>query len=159
AMARGGAPIEPAWDRFLVCAFHHETSTFVECVMVVPAARCEAAAAAAVRGAGQFDMKVRSALALLEVFDAADVARAALELLHRPVHESTFLAALRGLASSRPAVARALAEHEKRLPTPVPLSVLARSRVVDDLALGPTHRAQLVELRESDPDTFDEAAL
>lgn len=159
AMARGGVAIEPEWDQFLVCSFEHSPATFVEAAMAIPEERRHIAAARAVRGWGQNDTKVDKALALLDVFDSADLARAVFELLPRTIRAKRTVQLLTEMSATRPGVARALAEHRGKLPRPIPLTVREKVQPIVATALSPMHAKQLAALRKSDPDNFADAEM
>jgi hypothetical protein len=159
AMARGAVPIEPAWDAFLVCSFDHEPPSFVEAAMAIPEERRHAAAARAVRGWGQNDTKVRKALALLEVFDSADVARAVFEMLPRTIRAKQTVQQLTALSATRPGIAQALAEHKRKLPRPVPLMESARVQPASPSVLSAAQAKQLAAVKKSDPDNFEDTEM
>lgn len=156
AMARAGVPIEPEWDRFLVCSFAFDPPLFVEAAMAIPEERRHAAAAAAVRGRGQNDTKVDKALALLKKFDSAEVARAVFDLLPHTIRGKQTVQALTATSKTKPGIARAVAEHIGKLPRPIPLTVRERVHPVDANELSPSHAAQLAAAKKGDPDDFDE---
>ncbi len=159
AMVRGGVAIEPAWDVLLVCSYEHAPASFVEVAMAIPEERRHAVAARAVRGWGQTDTKVDKACALLEVFDSTAVARATLELSPRTINPKRTVQRIADLSTTRPGVARALSEHRRKLPQPVPLMLRERVHPVSEQALSPAHAAQLAAVKQGDPDSFEAAEL